>query len=99
MKYLIWIPQVSSILDEVINALKGEKIDVDVLLLQDGVYMADKGNPASELLKNMEVGIYALGVHVEERGIDKRLIEGVNVVDYKSMVDLMMEKVDKVISL
>ena len=83
---------------EVTEALKSQGVEVDILLLQDGVYLADKGCRYAEELK--EVGsVHALGAHIEERGIGNRLVMNVNRVDYDQVVDLIMEKYDKVISL
>jgi sulfur relay protein TusB/DsrH len=99
MKYLIWIYSKSNNFEEVIKALKSQSVEVDVLLLQDGVYLADRGSPSSQTLKALGVGIHALENHVEERGISNRLIAGVDLVNYDQMLDLMMEKTDKVISI
>jgi sulfur relay protein TusB/DsrH len=99
MKYLIWIYNKSNNFEEVVKALKGQSVDVDVILLQDGVYLVDKGSPSSKTLRGLGVGIHALENHVEERGISNRLIAGVNLINYDQMLDLMMEKADKVITI
>ena len=98
MKYLLWLSQDCMSIKEVATALKTQGVEVDILLLQDGVFMADKGCRYADELK--EVGkIHALGAHIEERGISNRLVADVNSVDYDQVVDLIMEKYDKVISL
>jgi sulfur relay protein TusB/DsrH len=61
--------------------------------------MADKGSTESSLLKKLGVGIHALESHVEERGISSRLVDGVKLIDYRRMLQLIMETSDKVISL
>ncbi|TFF94665.1 sulfurtransferase complex subunit TusB [Candidatus Thorarchaeota archaeon] len=99
MKYLVWISDVTKNTAEVIGALQSQDVEVDVLLLQDGVFMADKGNENSSLLKKLGVGIHALESHVKERGISNRLVEGVKLVNYRKMLELIMEKSDKVFSI
>ncbi|HEY5763039.1 MAG TPA: sulfurtransferase complex subunit TusB [Rhodocyclaceae bacterium] len=64
-----------------------------VLLIEDGVYGATKGNAAAgsvtELAKRVKV--YALLPDLEARGVADRLIEGVTTVDYGGFVDLVAE--------
>jgi sulfur relay protein TusB/DsrH len=60
-------------------------VENDVLLLQDGVYLLNKA-------MNNEFGdrkIHALGVDVKKRGISDRLVDGVELIDYDGMVDLL----------
>jgi sulfur relay protein TusB/DsrH len=98
VKYLLWLSQDCKSIKEIVGALKGQGVDVDILLAQDGVYMADKGCIYVDELK--EVGnVHALAPHIEERGISGRLAVKVNEVGYEQIVDLVMEKYDKVISL
>ncbi|RLI57146.1 MAG: sulfurtransferase complex subunit TusB [Candidatus Thorarchaeota archaeon] len=98
MKYLLWLAHDCKGIGEVANALKKQGVDVDLLLLQDGVFLLDKGCRNNEEL-DMVGKIYALSHHVEERGIGKRLAKDANLVDYGQMIDLIMEQYDKVISL
>ncbi len=67
--------------------------------MQDGVYLADKGCPESETLLGLGVPIHATRNHVEERGIEDRLVVDVELVNYEDAVDLIMEQYDRVISL
>jgi sulfur relay protein TusB/DsrH len=99
MKNLIWLSNDCTSIKEIVTALKGSNTDVELLLVQDGVYLADKGCPESDELKQLGVKVYALKHHVEERGISSRLSINVNLVDYPEVVDLLMEKSDKIISL
>lgn len=99
MKYLIWLSNDCTSVKEIVTGLKGENIDVEILLLQDGVFLADKGCPESSELKDLGLKVYAVKHHVEERGILSRLAVDVNLIDYPEVVDLIMEKSDKVISL
>ncbi len=66
-----------------------------VLLIEDGVYAALKGGAAAEMLSSAQgVRICALSADVKARGLDGRLIDGVEVVDYGGFVDLV-EQTDK----
>lgn len=59
--------------------------EADVLLMQDGVYFLNK--TLATVFGDRKV--YALGIDVEKRGLSDRLVEGVNLVDYDGMVDLL----------
>ena len=69
-----------------LNALKQALgVETDVLLLQDGVYLLNKA-------MNNEFGdrkVHALGVDVKNRGLSDRLVDGVELIDYDGMVDLL----------
>jgi sulfur transfer complex TusBCD TusB component (DsrH family) len=45
------------------------------------------------------VKVHASKHHIEERGIGARLVVDVNEVEYPEMVDILMEKYDKIIAL
>ena len=99
MKYLIWLANDCSSVKEIVSSLKGQGIETDILLVQDGVFFVDKGNPHSALLKGTGSKIHAIKHHVEERGLMSRLDFEVNLIDYSDAVDIMMEQSDKIISL
>ncbi|MFW9788364.1 MAG: sulfurtransferase complex subunit TusB [Candidatus Thorarchaeota archaeon] len=99
MKYLIWLSNVTSSIREVVEALKSQDIETDLFLIQDGVYMIDKGCPQASQINDLSIKVHALKHHVEERGIGGRLLVDANQVEYPEMVELLMEKYDKIISL
>jgi len=99
VKYLIWLANDCSSVKELTSSLKGQGIETEILLVQDGVFFADKGNPHSELLKGTGSKIHAIKHHVEERGLINRLGFDINLIDYTDAIDIMMEKSDKIISL
>ncbi|MFW9810717.1 MAG: sulfurtransferase complex subunit TusB [Candidatus Thorarchaeota archaeon] len=99
MKYLIWISNQCTSVIEIVNALKTQDVETDLLLVQDGVYMADKGCPQAIEISDLSVKIHALRQHIEERGIGERLVVDVNQVEYPEMVDILMEEYHKIISL
>ncbi len=99
MKYLIWLSNQCTSIREIVDALKSQGIETDLLLVQDGVYLADKGCPHSAEIKDLKVIVHASKHHIEERGIGSRLVVDVHQVDYPEIVDILMEKYDKIISL
>ena len=99
MKYLIWLSSDCVVLREIIDALKTGGNDIGLLLIQDGVFMADRGCPESKELLTLSFPFYACKKHVEERGISERLIDGMKLVDYPEIVNIIMEEYDKIISL
>ena len=63
-----------------------------VLLIEDGVYAAAKGGRAADALAAVKgVKICALSADVKARGLDGRIIDGVEIVDYAGFVDLVTE--------
>jgi tRNA 2-thiouridine synthesizing protein B len=64
-----------------------------LLLIEDGVYGATRGNAAEAALREAMQGVrvYALGPDLEARGMAGALIEGVEVVDFGGFVDLVVE--------
>ena len=99
MKYLIWLSNQCTSVKEVVSSLRTQGIETDLLLVQDGVYFADKGCPHASEISELKLKVHASKHHIEERGIGSRLVVDVNQVEYPEMVDLLMEKYDKVISL
>jgi sulfur relay protein TusB/DsrH len=99
MKYLLCVSNQCTSVREVVDALKTQGIEADLLLVQDGVYLADKGCPHAIELSDLNIKVHASKYHIEERGISERLVVDVNQVEYPDMIDLMMEKYDKIISL
>lgn len=67
--------------------------DGALLLVEDGVYAATKGNTlaaqVAQAAKNMRV--YALWPDLEARGMQDSVIDGVKLVDYGGFVDLVAE--------
>ncbi len=98
MKFLIWLSGDCSNVDEVVSAIRTGDNEVAILLVQDGVFLADKGCEHSKNLADLNVPVFASKNHVEERGIGKRLVVDAKLVDYPEIVDLVMEQYDKVVS-
>lgn len=64
-----------------------------VLLIEDAVYAATRGNEAESRLRDAlsRFNVYALGPDLEARGMAERLMDGVVSVDYGGFVDLVVE--------
>jgi len=79
----------SSLASCLAHALKGSA----VLLIEDAVYAATKGNSAEADIRGamQELSVYALGPDLEARGVRASIVDGVQVVDYGGFVDLVAE--------
>jgi tRNA 2-thiouridine synthesizing protein B len=64
-----------------------------LLLIEDGVYAATRGNAAAGKLTQAmgHLKIFALKADLEARGMADHVLEGVNLVDYGGFVDLVTE--------
>ena len=64
-----------------------------ILLIEDAVYAATRGNAAEAQLRDAlsRLKIYALAPDLEARGMHERVMEGVATVDYGGFVDLVTE--------
>jgi tRNA 2-thiouridine synthesizing protein B len=64
-----------------------------VLLIEDAVYGATRGNAAEAAVRKAlpEVPVFALGPDLDARGMQANVIEGVQVVDFGGFVDLVAE--------
>ena len=64
-----------------------------ILLIEDAVYAATRGNEAEGKLREAlsRFKVYALAPDLDARGMGDRVIEGVTPVDYGGFVDLVAE--------
>jgi tRNA 2-thiouridine synthesizing protein B len=76
-------------LDTVLSTAEGGAI----ILIEDGVYAATKGNAFEPKLKAAmaKFKVYALQADLEARGIADRVADGVTTVDYAGFVDLVAD--------
>lgn len=79
-------PLTSSTLDSCLNTATGG----DILLIEDAVYAATRGNASETRLKAAmgKFKVHVLMPDLEARGLGDRLIDGVSPVDYGGFVDL-----------
>lgn len=78
------------------NALAGvlrvaKKEGNAVLLIEDGVYAAARNGATEASLKSAGMPVYVLQPDADARGLQGRLMDGVNLVDYGGFVDLVAE--------
>lgn len=64
-----------------------------VLLIEDGVYAATRGNAAERKIQEAmsRLKVYALRPDLEARGMQDTVIDGIKLVDYGGFVDLVAE--------
>ena len=60
-----------------------------LLLLEDGVYMADNSN--QDLVRQVPTRIYALDLDIEARGLAHRVLPSIKVISYADFVQLVVE--------
>lgn len=76
-----------------LSCLRVAKKGSAILLIEDGVYGALDGTKATptvqEAMKNHK--IYALAPDLEARGVQDKILQGVETVDYGGFVDLVTE--------
>jgi tRNA 2-thiouridine synthesizing protein B len=82
-------PLEKSTLDTVVRLAKSGAL----LLIEDAVYAAARGNAAEGKLREAmgRIKVYALMPDLQARGVADRLIDGVATVDYEGFVDLVVE--------
>lgn len=76
-------------LDSCLSAAQGGAL----LLTEDAVYAATRGNAAAEKITAAMAGmkVYVLGPDLDARGMTDRLLDGVTSVGYDGFVDLVAE--------
>ncbi len=64
-----------------------------ILLIEDGIYAATKGNAAAAKLEKAmsQFKVYALAPDVDARGMGGAVMSGVTLVDYGGFVELVAE--------
>ncbi|MCK6428787.1 sulfurtransferase complex subunit TusB [Betaproteobacteria bacterium PRO7] len=82
-------PLEKSTLDTVLRLARSGAL----LLIEDAVYAATKGNAAEPRLRQAmaKLKVFALGPDLQARGVADRVIDGVQTVDYEGFVDLVAE--------
>jgi tRNA 2-thiouridine synthesizing protein B len=64
-----------------------------LLLIEDGVYAATRGNAAEAALQEAmpRLKVYALAPDLQARGMADRVLDGVQAIGYDGFVDLVVE--------
>ena len=100
MKSLLFIVLKSPFISKPVEHIKMLSGDAEkaVLLFEDGVYNAVHSEKRKKMNDN-DIKIFAIKDDLAARGYPDFSNEGVDVVDYDSAVDLIMEKYDSVITI
>ena len=79
------------------TCLEHSKDGSAILLIEDGVYAATSGTRFSDMVKAAmgSKTVYALKPDVDARGVQDKLMDGIQLVDYAGFVDLV-EQHDRV---
>jgi sulfur relay protein TusB/DsrH len=81
MKLIVLNTNDRDILDKAMSA------EADLLLMQDATLLCNNGR--KDATRFGERKVYALRVDLEKRGLSERLVDGVELIDYGGMVDLL----------
>lgn len=102
MKTLLLINKLEYDFLPLAEKLKEKGEEVEVILIQDAVYLALENNGHSEEMKQaVEKGVrfHILEKDVQTRGILTHLIPNLNFIDYDRLVDLLFGENQRVINL
>ncbi|MBE0633553.1 hypothetical protein E4H04_00795 [Candidatus Bathyarchaeota archaeon] len=69
---------------------KALKTEAEIILMQDAVFFTNNGVEANNKLHDHK--IYALVSDVEKRGLKNRVLQGIELIDVDSMVDLLFSE-------
>ena len=75
--------------------------DVAFVLMLDAVYMATVAEENTAVKDMMEKGskVFLLKSDVERRGLEKRLLPGVELIDYEGLIDILFSEDQRVLNL
>lgn len=79
--------------DSLESCLRCAKAGSAILLIEDGVLGATEGTKVSDAIKSAmaDKKVYALGADIDARGLKGKVIDGIELVDYKGFVKLTTE--------
>lgn len=75
------------------SCLKHLKKGAAILLIEDGVYGALKNTSTTKMVEKVldTYPVYALNPDINARGMKGRIIDGIELIDYRGFVDLVVE--------
>jgi len=73
------------------SCLRAAQPGAAILLIEDGVYAVTRGTAAAGQIGRNAASLkfYALGPDLQARGMNDRIVDGVQIVDYEGFVDLV----------
>ncbi|MEM3564287.1 MAG: sulfurtransferase complex subunit TusB [Candidatus Jordarchaeaceae archaeon] len=101
MKTLIFLNRLDFDSLPIVEKLRDKGEDVDVILIQDAVYLALDKEGRTDLKRAMGKGIkfYVLERDMEIRGIKNHLVPKLELIDYERLVDLLFSDNHRLINL
>jgi sulfur relay protein TusB/DsrH len=102
MRTLIFINKFDPTFLPIALNMRAKNQEVSAVLSQDAVYITLRNSEtASDLSQATKAGvrIYLLSKDVQKRGINEKLANDLNLIDYDQLVDLLAQEDQKVINL
>jgi sulfur relay protein TusB/DsrH len=102
MRTLIFLNKFDPTFLSIALNMRAKDQEVSAVLSQDAVYMALKSSAkATDLSQAIKGGvkIYLLSKDVQRRGINEKLTNDLDLIDYDQLVDLLAQENQKVINL
>lgn len=78
-------------------ALDDQSAEKSICLIQDGVYLACKGSEEIPKVLSRGIKVFVIEKDVKLRGIEKLLVQGVKILSYSELVDMIFNH-DRVIN-
>ncbi len=84
-----------------VESLEKRGGEIAMVMMLDAVYMATVAEDNTAVKDMMEKGskIFLLKRDVERRGLEKRLLPGVELIDYEGLIDILFSEDQRVLNL
>ena len=84
-----------------VESLEKRGGEIALVMMLDAVYMATVAEDNTAVKDMMEKGskIFLLKRDVERRGLEKRLLPGVELIDYEGLIDILFSEDQRVLNL
>ena len=84
-----------------VESLEKRGGEIALIMMLDAVYMATVAEENTAVKDMMEKGskVFLLKSDVERRGLEKRLLPGVELIDYEGLIDILFSEDQRVLNL
>jgi len=84
-----------------VESLEKRGGEIALIMMLDAVYMATVAEENTAVKDMMEKGskVFLLKRDVERRGLEKRLLPGVELIDYEGLIDILFSEDQRVLNL
>lgn len=84
-----------------VESLEKRGGEIAMVMMLDAVYMATVAEDNTAVKDMMEKGskVFLLKRDVERRGLEKRLLPGVELIDYEGLIDILFSEDQRVLNL